>query len=82
MATIADFVGTWFFRGVRNRPCYIRLNGVSSLTITNEEGRTFPGHVENQNVLVTEDRLNWGLKGVLNSNANRIAWANGESWER
>ncbi len=82
MATIADFVGTWYFRGNRNAPCSIRLQGQTRLIIVNEKGRTYPGHLEGDTVLVAEDPLDYGIRGVLSSDTRRIAWSNGESWER
>ena len=72
MTLIADFVGTWYFRGNKNAPCYIRLRG-AKLEVTDEFHHTFPAHFEGDNVLVTENPLNWGLKGVLSSDSRRIA---------
>jgi len=79
--TIADFVGTWYFRGDKKAPCYIRLHG-PKLEVTDEHHNTFPAHVEGGETLVTENPLNFGLRGTLSSDAKRIAWVNGESWER
>ncbi len=82
MTTIADFVGTWYFRGYPAKPCYIQLRGTNKLTVTDEFNQVFPAHIDAQSVLVTENPLNWGLTGVLSSDARRIAWSNGESWLR
>ena len=81
MTSIADFVGTWYFRGDRKRPCYIRLKG-AKLEITDEFQHTFPAHLQGDNAFVTENPSNWGLRGDLSSDSRRIAWSNGESWER
>ena len=82
MTTIADFVGTWYFRGYPSKPCYISLTNADRLRVTDEFNATFPAHLNGASVLVTENPLNWGLTGVLSSDAKRIAWSNGESWLR
>jgi hypothetical protein len=76
MASIADFVGTWYFRGDN----YIRSHG-AKLAVVDEKSNAYPAHVERENVMVSENLANWGLKGTLSSDAKLIAWNNGEIWK-
>jgi hypothetical protein len=82
MATIADFVGTWYFRGDRNASCTIQLRGPNKLQITDEKHQSYPGHLEGDNWLVSENPSNYGIRGSLSSDARQIAWTNGEVWTR
>jgi len=80
MTLAADFAGTWYFRGERKKPCYIRLRG-TKLEVTDEHQHTFPAHTEGKDVIITENPLGI-LRGELSTDARRIAWNNGEIWER
>ncbi len=75
---ISDFVGTWYFRGNKNKPCYIRLLGINKLGITNERGIYYEGYLKND--ILVSDRI--PEQGILSSDHNRISWTNGEIWER
>ena len=80
MTLAADFAGTWYFRGDRKVPCYIRLRG-ATLEITDEERNTYPVRTEGTDVIIVQ--VPWrGMKGELSTDKRRIAWNNGEIWER
>ena len=82
MATIADFVGTWYFRGVRTAPCYMQMQGTTQLKVTDEQHQVRIGNVQGGTVVLPGNAYTGELSGVISSDAKRIAWSNGESWER
>jgi hypothetical protein len=73
--TIADFVGTWYFRGDRKAPCQIRLHG-AKLEVTDEQHNTYPAHVEGVDTLVTEPPPR--LRSAGNAEFRREAYRVGE----
>ena len=78
MATIADFVGTWYLGGDRTEPCHINLDG-THLTIsigdTNYQGYSFNGN--------NEIYRRGYPTGVISSDLKRIDWTFVETfWER
>jgi hypothetical protein len=81
MATLADFVGTWYFRGYQTHPCSVRLQGGNRVVIRDEHGYEYAGRVEGD-TLMTESLHHPGLHGVMTSDTKRIDWTNGENWQR
>ena len=82
MATIADFVGTWYFRGNHSVPCYMQMQGTTQLKVTDEQHQVRIGNVQGNTVVLPGNAYTGELSGVISSDAKRIAWSNGESWER
>ena len=82
MANIADFVGTWYFRGVQNRPCIIQMQGTNQLKVIDESHNNRVGRVVGDSIILQGNAYMGELTGILSSDAKRIAWSNGESWTR
>ena len=83
MASIEDFLGTWYLSGDRTKPCYIRLEDDGMhLTINLGEslgGTNYPGYSINGNEIY---RAGYPT-GVLSSDLKRIDWTFVEAfWER
>jgi hypothetical protein len=83
MATLADFVGTWYFRGYKTSPCTIRLLSATRLEVRDEHGLVFPARVDGGSVLVPEipHRRDYPT-GVITSDLKTIEWTNREQWKR
>ena len=83
MASLADFVGTWYFRGYQNQPCPIRLVSATRLEIRDQHALVFRARVEGGSVLVPEfpQRPDYP-SGVISSDLKTIEWTNGELWKR
>lgn len=79
MANVADFVGTWYFRGDKSQRCSIQLQG-TKLRVTNEHNESFIARMEGGEKFVSES--NPAIHGTLSSNGQIIAWHNGEIWTR
>lgn len=78
MATIADFVGTWYFRGVASQPCTIRLMSPTRLQVRDEWGKEFGARVDGSAIIPDQP----GITGVITSDNQTIQWTNGEPWKR
>ena len=83
MATLADFVGTWYFRGYQARPCTIRLVSATHVHVRDEHGLEFRARVEGGSLLIPEfpTRPDYP-SGVISSDLKTIQWTNGEPWKR
>ncbi len=97
MVTVADFAGTWYLNGNRTLPCRIQLRGTQLDVIMQWyddilkvwRQYTYSAHlIEGGNVIVADHEFtdhNHALalpKGTISSDLKRIAWINGEIWER
>lgn len=80
MATLADFVGTWHFRGVPTHPCTIRLLSATKVEVRDEHGVVFPARLEGGSTLIPEPPGH--VTGVISSDLKTIQWTNGENWKR
>jgi len=83
MATLADFVGTWYFRGYPAKPCPIRLLSATRVEVRDEWGLVFPARLEGGSTLIPElpQRPDYPV-GVISSDLKTIQWSNGEPWKR
>ncbi len=79
MATIADFVDTWYFRGYPAKPCTIRMVSATKLHVRDEWGKEFPARVEGDMIIAEPPGA---LTGVITSDRQTIQWTNGEPWKR
>ena len=82
MATIADFVGAWFFRGYPTHPCPIRLLSATRVEVRDEHGFVFPARVEGSTLIPEFPQRPGYPTGVLTSDLKTIQWTNGENWKR
>jgi hypothetical protein len=80
MATLADFVGTWHFRGYPTHKCTIRLVNATQLHVRDEHGIEFSARVDGGTTLISE-RPGYPV-GVISSDLKTIQWSNGEPWKR
>jgi hypothetical protein len=72
MATIADFVGTWYLNGDRKQPRTIKLQG-NNLSVQDIGLFSFDGN----------NMISYGnTTGILTSDFKRIAWSYGHFWDR
>ena len=77
MATIADFVGTWYRGGDRKQPRIIKLNG-KYLSVQRSSDWLSCAFDGNNTI-----KHNGGtLTGTISSDMKRIAWSDGTSYER
>ena len=82
MANTADYVGTWYFRGIATAPCSIQAVGEGRFNVTDHLGFTYPGHLEGD-LLVVQPPAAPPWRGELSSDGDRIAWLDsGEQWLR
>ncbi|PYQ29427.1 MAG: hypothetical protein DMF56_10690 [Acidobacteria bacterium] len=80
MATTADFVGTWYFRGYPAKPCTIRLASATRLHVRDEWGKEFDARVDGS-AIIAENQPGYPT-GVITSDLQTIQWSNGEPWKR
>jgi hypothetical protein len=81
MPTLADFVGTWYFRGYKTHPCSIRLHGPSAVWIRDEHAYEYTGRVDGA-TLYADRPGHPGFFGVITSDLKQIEWSNHEVWKR
>ena len=81
--TLPNISGTWYANGNTSKRCSISQSG-TSVTLTNEQGRTASGHFVNPGEIDT----NWGyfggsnIRGTISNDLRRIDWSNGTYWTR
>jgi hypothetical protein len=81
--TLPDITGTWYANGNRSAACRVSQSG-SSVSLTNEQGKTATGRFVDPGRLSTD----WGLMnggqitGTISSDLRRISWSNGTYWSR
>lgn len=81
--TLPNITGTWYANGDRSLRCTISQSG-TSVTLTNEQGKTARGTFLDPSTLDTD----WGymggrhIRGVISQDLRRISWSNGTSWSR
>jgi hypothetical protein len=81
--TLPDISGTWYANGNPAAPCHISQSG-TSVSLTNEQGRTASGSFVDPSTLSTD----WGLlnggqiTGTVSNDLRTIRWGNGTYWSR
>ena len=78
MANIADFCGTWYFRG---KPCTVALASSNTVHITDFDGSVGTGQVSGDRLHMEKPGF-YATDGVISSNGQQIAWSNREFWTR
>jgi hypothetical protein len=77
----AGFLGQWCAQGDPTKHASITANG-PFLSLTNEQGSTATGSIQNSqpNVITA---MEWQfVKGTLSSDGKQISWSNGTFWSR
>jgi len=81
--TLPDISGTWYANGDSSKRCRISQSG-TSVTLTNEQGRTASGRFANPGTIESD----WGyfggraIRGTISNDLRRIDWSNGTYWTR
>ena len=75
MATIADFVGTWYVGGDKTKLRSIKLSSTGNSLHVQGYGTTFSFDGGNE-------IKNGSLRGILSSDLKRIAWTDATFWDR